>query len=89
MKKLASLWRGPYTVIDRINPANYKIQLISHPSKTLVVHQDRLKYCFGTPQCSPRPPVSLAHCSVQQSPIAATHPLYLVVLTRQAMSSPH
>ena len=28
-KKLASLWRGPYTVIDRINGAlNYRIQLV-------------------------------------------------------------
>ena len=86
MKKLASLWRGPYTVIDRINPADYKIKLISHPSKTLVVHQDCLKHFLCTPQCSPGSPVSSSHCSVQQSPVAATCPLYSVVLTGQAMS---
>ena len=87
-KKLASLWRGPYTVIDRINFATYKIQLISQPSKTLVVHHDRLKHCFGTPQSPPSPPVSSPHCSIQQSPIAATRPLYSAVLTGQATSSP-
>ena len=87
MTKLASLWRSPYTVIDRINPANYKIQFISHPSKTLVVHQDHLKHCFSTTQCSPGPPVSSSHCSVQHPPIAATRPLYSAVLTGQAMSS--
>ena len=27
-KKLSSLWRGPYTVIDRLSSVNYKIQLI-------------------------------------------------------------
>ena len=87
MTKLVSLWYGPYTVIDRVNPANYKIQLISHPSKTLVVHQDHLKHCFGTPQWPPGSPVSSPHCSVQQSSIAATRPLYLIMLTRQVTSS--
>ena len=71
-----------------MNLANYKIQLISHPSKTLLVHRDRLKHCFGTPQCSPGPPVSSSHSSVQQSSIAASRPLYSVVLTGEAMSSP-
>ena len=27
-KKFASLWRGPYTVIDKTSPVNYKTQLI-------------------------------------------------------------
>ena len=27
-KKFSLLWRGPYTVIDRVNPVNYRIQLI-------------------------------------------------------------
>ena len=31
---------------------------VSVPSKTLVVHQDRLKHCFGAPQC---PPTSHCH----------------------------
>ena len=25
-KKLASLWRGPYTIIDKLSPVNYRIQ---------------------------------------------------------------
>ncbi|KAL5516223.1 hypothetical protein EMCRGX_G001504 [Ephydatia muelleri] len=49
-KKLASLWRGPYTVIDRINGAlNYRIQLVGS-TKTLVVHRNRLKRCYGLPK---------------------------------------
>ena len=31
-KKLASLWRGPYTVVDRTNSVNYRIRLIGSPS---------------------------------------------------------
>ena len=27
-KKLSSLWRGPYTVLDKTSPVNYSIQLI-------------------------------------------------------------
>ena len=41
-KKLASLWRGPYTVTDKLNAVNYRIQLIGG-NKTLVVHHNRLK----------------------------------------------
>lgn len=85
-KKLASLWRGPYTVVDRINSTNYKIQLISQPSKTLVVHQDRLKHCFGTPQCPPTPPVLSSHCSAL--PSSTPRPLYSTVLARNTTSSP-
>lgn len=49
-KKLASLWRGPYTVVDRINGAlNYRIQLVGS-TKTLVVHRNRLKRCYGLPK---------------------------------------
>eukprot|EP00731_Ephydatia_muelleri_P006855 Em0003g1103a len=49
-RKLASLWRGPYTVIDRINGAlNYRIQLVGS-TKTLVVHRNRLKRCYGLPK---------------------------------------
>ena len=49
-KKLASLWRGPYTVIDRINGAlNYRIQLVGS-TKTVVVHRNRLKQCYGLPK---------------------------------------
>ena len=37
-KKFASLWRGPYTVLDTTSPVNYRIQLIG-TTKTLVVNQ--------------------------------------------------
>ena len=38
-KKLSSLWRGPYTVIDRVGTVTYQVQLIGSP-KTLVVHRN-------------------------------------------------
>ena len=47
-KKLASLWRGPYTVIDKTSPVNYRIQLIG-TTQTLVVHRNRIKLCYGEP----------------------------------------
>ena len=49
-KKLASLWQGPYTVIDRTGHVNYRIQLIG-TTKTLIliVHRNRLKLCYGEP----------------------------------------
>ena len=52
-KKLASLWRGPYTVTDKLSAVNYRIQLLGVPGKTLVVHHNRLKHCFGTPKLPP------------------------------------
>ena len=47
-KKLSTLWRGPYTVIDRTGPVNYCIQLIGSAT-TVIVHRNRLKPCFGNP----------------------------------------
>ena len=47
-KKLSSLWRGPYTIIDKVNTVNYRIQLIGS-NKVLVVHYNRLKLCYGEP----------------------------------------
>ena len=87
-KKLASLWCGPYTVIDRINLMNYKIQLISQPSKTLVVHHDRLKHCFGTPQCPPAPPGVSPRSPALSSSTMATCPLYSTVLSTTSLNSP-
>ena len=49
-RKLSSLWRSPYTVIDRVGTSTYHIQLIGS-SKKLVVHRNRLKLCYGEPQC--------------------------------------
>ena len=43
------MWRGSYTIIDRVGAVTYRIQLIGSP-KTLVVHRNRLKLCYGEPQ---------------------------------------
>ena len=48
-KKFSCLWRGPYTIIDKTSAVNYRIQLLGS-TKTVVVHQNRLKTCFGRPQ---------------------------------------
>ena len=45
-KKLASLWRDPYTVLDKVFPVTYCIQL-SSSNHQLVVHQNQLKLCLG------------------------------------------
>ena len=49
-KKFTSQWRGPYTVMDRISTSNYRIRLIGSPAMDTVVHHNRLKLCYGTPQ---------------------------------------
>ena len=54
-KKFASLWRGPYTVIDKTGPVNYKIRLIGG-LQTMIVHRNRLKLCYSSPpSCKTRP----------------------------------
>ena len=47
-KKFSSLWKGPYTVIDKTSDVNYKIQLVG-TTKALIVHRNRLKLCYGNP----------------------------------------
>ena len=39
-KKFTSQWRGPYTVMDKVNTSDYRIRLIGSPSKDLVVHHN-------------------------------------------------
>ena len=48
-RKLSSLWRGPYTVLDKATTVNYKIQLIGG-TKCQIVHGNRLKRCYGHPE---------------------------------------
>jgi hypothetical protein len=43
--KLAKAWKGPYVVIDKIGPVNYKIKM-SNGTKRSIVHVNRLKKCF-------------------------------------------
>ena len=47
-KKFTLLWRGPYTVINKTSPVNYRIQLIGGNQK-LTVHRNRLKLCYTDP----------------------------------------
>ena len=53
-KKLTSFWRGPYTVIDKMSPVNYRIQFIGG-SQQLVVHVNQLKQCHTEPPTKPEP----------------------------------
>ena len=48
-RKLSSLWRGPYTVLDKVTNVNYKIQLIGS-TKCQIVHANRLKLYYGHPE---------------------------------------
>ena len=45
-KKFAGCWRGPYTVVDKTSPVNYRIQLIGTQHQ-LVIHQNRMKLFYG------------------------------------------
>ena len=36
--------------MDRINTSNYSIRLIGSPAKDIVIHHNRLKLWYGTPQ---------------------------------------
>lgn len=53
-RKLASLWRGPYTIVDKCGSCDYRIQLIGG-TQSQVVHRDRLKLYHGTPPPTPKP----------------------------------
>ena len=65
------MWKGPYTVIDKCAPVDYKIQLIGG-TQLLVVHQNRLKPCYGAP--SPE---------VSYTPTPAPAPTSSISLNRQ------
>lgn len=65
-KKLICLWRGPYTIIDKLSVLNYQIQLLGVPTKTLVVHHNRLKHCFETPK-------SPLECNSHHPPVTTTN----------------
>ena len=47
-KKFSSLWRGPYTIIDKVSLVTYRIQLVGG-STQVVVHANRLKLCYSDP----------------------------------------
>lgn len=47
-KKFVSLWRGPYTILDKVSAVNYRIQPIGGRQQN-TVHTNRLKLCSSTP----------------------------------------
>ena len=49
-RKFTSQWRGPYTVLDNVSNVNYRIKLVGSSAQPKVVHHNRLKLCYGTPQ---------------------------------------
>ena len=55
-KKLASLRAGPYTIIDKTSPVNYKLQLIGGQQQK-IVHVNCLKLCYGNIE-QHNPPIS-------------------------------
>ena len=78
-KKFTSQWRGPYTVLDRVNRVNYRIKLVGSSAKSQVIHHNRLKLCYGTPL---QTTTSMQH----QSSTVRTQPLYADVVRRPALS---
>ena len=57
-KKFASFWKGPYTILDKSEPVNYKVQLIGG-TQQFVVHRSRLKFCH-TPPLQQTPPSTVS-----------------------------
>ena len=75
-KKFTSQWRGPYTVIDKLSDTNYRIQLVGSSAKSLVVHHNRMKLCYGIPQQVPSPLPPLATPEFQDIPrLSNAHPV--------------
>jgi len=79
-KKFTSQWRGPYTVLDRVSKVNYRIKLVGSAAQPKVVHHNRLKLCYGTPQQIVAPN--------QQLPSnTETRPLYSDIVQRPVHSA--
>lgn len=69
-KKLSNLWRGPFTIVDKISPVNYRIHLIGG-SQTLIVHYNRLKLCYSPPKLSRPPKQATVHLPSSGTSVAA------------------
>ena len=55
--KFARPWIGPFQVMERVTPVDYRIQLVSNPDKIRVVHIDNLKKYetpYGTLDVTPQ-----------------------------------
>ena len=66
-RKFSSFWKGPYTIIDRVGPVNYKLQLVGG-TQSLVVHRNRIKLCYNAEQYSSR----LTTTASNQAPLDST-----------------
>ena len=71
-RKLSSLWRGPYTILDKVTAVNYKIQLISG-TKCQTVHSNRLKLYNGHPEPISRTEKNVGHSRPDQPDVASGH----------------
>ncbi len=93
-RKFSSLWRGPYTVVDKLGPVNYRIQLLG-TSRTLIVHRNRLKPCYGKPAPPRKPQSGLRHQTTLTATAAPptqttqiTSPSYAEIVTRTMSAMP-
>ena len=68
--KFTSFWRGPYTIIDKIGPVNYKLQLLGG-TQAVVVHRNRIKLCHNA--CQYLPLESTVNCA-NQEPLQSSLP---------------
>ena len=48
--KLSKLWRGPFTIVNRLSEVVYRIKSTENPSNVQVVHVNRLKKCHVRPE---------------------------------------
>ena len=71
-RKLSSLWRGPYTILDKVTAVNYKIQLIGG-TKCQTVHSNRLKLYNGHPEPISRTEKNVGHSRPDQPDVASGH----------------
>ena len=85
-KKLATQWHGPYTVMDKISPVNYRVQLIGTAHQT-VVHRNCLKPAFGIPGAASQSskPAQKTAAQTSSSPISGRLS-YAEVVKRQYQS---
>ena len=45
-RKFSSFWKGPYTIVDKPGPVNYKLQLLGG-TQTVMVHRNCIKPCYN------------------------------------------
>ncbi|PAA51672.1 hypothetical protein BOX15_Mlig023015g11 [Macrostomum lignano] len=58
-KSLSSRWSGPFIVLKKVSPVNYRLQAVNG-RRRLLVHHDRLKRFIDRPNLSGRPPAKPA-----------------------------